>query len=222
MDLTELQDSWRKYDKKLETLAVLTDHALTELKRQKARSTVRRLTFSPITDLLSGVLATLLVGSFLVSNFSSVGYAIPALALHLFALAMIAASARQLVYIAQLDYGESVVVTQAKLAQLKAFRLFKTKWFLLLLVPLWTPFAIVAAKALFDVDAYAAFGLPVILLNLLVGIAIIPFAIWIARRFGPSLQRWPMAKRLTDAIAGADIKAALGKADEISVFNSER
>jgi hypothetical protein len=85
----------------------------------------------------------------------------------------------------------------------------------------WIPFLIVALKGFWDVDAYKVFGTAFLLANLAVGLAIIPLAIWVSRKFGDRMGRSPVMQRLMRELAGYNLNAATGFLATLSEFENE-
>jgi hypothetical protein len=93
---------------------------------------------------------------------------------------------------------------------------------LLLMAPLaWAPLGIVVLEALFGLDAYSVFGSAYIWANVLVGLAVIPLAIWMSRKVGPRVSGSPVIRYLTRTIGGSSLNAATGFLAELSEFEGE-
>jgi hypothetical protein len=186
------------------------------------RTELRRLSFLLTVELLSGILATLLLGSFLADHLDRARFAVPALVLHAVAVFTIAAAARQLVWVGRLDYAAPVVTIQHNLAGLRAERV-RTSRLLLLLSPLlWTPLAIVAAQGLFGFDVVRGFGPLWVASNLAFGLAAIPLAIWATRCFVEGFGGSRFVKQLADDIAGRSLARAKDQLEEIARFEAEQ
>ena len=101
-------------------------------------------------------------------------------------------------------------------------RLRATQWELLTgQVIWWVPFLIVALKGLWGVDAYRAFGGAVLAVDFAFGLAIIPLAIWVSRKFDGRMGRSAFAQRLMRLCAGYDLNAATNFLATLSDFESE-
>jgi hypothetical protein len=221
MELDDLKTAWRELDRRLDAGQAISLHVLRELKLDRARSAMRRLSTLLVFELLSGVVAAILVGSFLADHHDAARFAIPALVLHAAAVFTIVASARQLAQLGRLDYAAPVVSIQHQLAGLRASRLRVTRWLLLLSPLLWTPLAIVAAKGLLGLDLYRTFGPAWIAANLAFGLAAIPLAIVIARRYSARFEDSPLLQHLADDIAGRSLTVARDHLGEIRQFEAE-
>jgi hypothetical protein len=221
MELEELNTAWRELDRRLESSLALNRSLFKELKLVRARSALGGLAGRLWYELISGVVAALLVGSFLAGHQHEPRFAIPAIVLEAAAVLTISASAWQIALVYQLDYSAPVVAIQHELAVLRLWRVRVTRWVLLLAPLLWTPLAIVAAKALLDFDVYRDVGPPWIAANLGFGLAVIPLGFWLANRRAARAARSPVLKHLADDIAGRSLNIATGLVNEIARFEAE-
>jgi hypothetical protein len=104
---------------------------------------------------------------------------------------------------------------------LRAQRIRATMLTLLAAPLLWTPLLIVGLKGLLGLDVYAIFSARYLLANALFGLAVIPLAVWIARRSADRMGRSPLAQRLLRDIAGYNLKAAAGFLSRLARFEAE-
>ncbi len=222
MELDDLKAAWRELDRRLESVLALDRRVLRELKLDKTRSALRRLTGLLVFELIAGVPAVLLLGSFLAEHYAAARFVAPALLLHAVTLFTILASVRQLAMVARIDYSAPILTIQHALAELRASRIRTTYWILVLAPPLWTPLAIVSAKGLFGFDVYREFGPLWVTLNLGVCLAPIPLAIWVARRYAGSFHSSRILEYLADIIAGRSLATARSLLEEIAKFEEER
>jgi serine/threonine-protein kinase len=222
MELDDLKTAWRELDQRLERHNALNWRLVQELKRDRTQSALRPLTRLLVYELLSGIVAALLVGAFLGEHFRDPWYAIPAIVLHVVAVFTIGVAIWQLAWLGRIDYSAPVVAIQHDLAQLGTMRIRTTRWLLLLAPLLWTPLAIVAAQGLFGFDVYQEFGLAWVGANLAFGLAMIPLAIGITRRLAGRFAGSQWLEQLTDSIAGRSLAAARERLVEIAHFEEER
>ena len=221
MELDDLKTAWRELDRRLDAGQAISLDVLKEWKLDRTRSALRRLSALLVFELISGVVAAILLGSFLADHHDTARFAIPAVVLHAAAVFTIVASAWQLARIGRLDYAAPVVAIQHELAALRTSRLRVNRGLLLLSPLLWTPLAIVAAKGLLGLDLYRAFGPAWIAANLAFGLAVIPLAISIARRYSARIENSPLLKHLADDIAGRSLITARDHLEEIRRFEEE-
>ena len=70
-------------------------------------------------------------------------------------------------------------------------------------------------------DAYRLFGIPYLVANLLLGLAIIPLGIWLSKKFSDRMGRSPFFQRLMKDLAGYNLNAATGFLARLSEFEDE-
>ncbi|HVF59417.1 MAG TPA: hypothetical protein VNJ70_06350 [Thermoanaerobaculia bacterium] len=100
MELDELKTLWKETDRRLEAMepALRLNLRLTEAGTlDRTRSKLRFVRLVLWYEVAFGVLAALLVGSYLFDHLGTVRFALPAAALHLVAILVLGLAARQLV-----------------------------------------------------------------------------------------------------------------------------
>lgn len=112
-----------------------------------------------------------------------------------------------------------MVAIQSVLTELALRRVREVRWQWLLMLPLWTPFAIVVAQGIFGFDLYRWFGAGWVAANVVSGIACTPLMVWLARRLDAG--RDGIVGGLLDDIAGRRMADAMGRLDEVAAFESE-
>jgi len=221
MDLEELQRRWEDHDRKLDASIRLNARLLQASVLGRAQTAMRRLSRLVLFELLADLLAPLLLGAFIAGHAAQVRFLVPALVLDLCAIALVAARIHQLAAIGRIDYGAPIVTIQKRLASLRAERIRTTQLTLLFAPLLWTPLLIVSLEAFAGLDAYAAFGAAWLAANLLAGLAVIPLALWISRRFAGRMERSPFVQRLMRDLAGYSLAAAAGVLQSLASFEEE-
>jgi membrane protein implicated in regulation of membrane protease activity len=77
-----------------------------------------------------------------------------------------------------------------------------TLWTLLFAPLMWLPILVVGMLVLFGVDIYEYANTGWLVASVLFGLAVIPSAIFLARRYGPRVKGSATLGRLADAVAG--------------------
>ncbi len=208
MEIEEIKNRWAETNRNLETSVRLNKVLLQQLNLGKANTLLTGLSRGIAFELIVNVIGIVLLGAFAADHIREPRFLLPAVALDVYAIALVAAGARQLAAINGLDYDEPVVVLQKKLVDLRVTRIRTTLWTLLFAPFMWVPLLIVALRGLFGVDAYAA-GPAWLVANALFGVAVIPLAIFVAKRYGSRLASFTPMRALADAIAGRSLTAAL-------------
>jgi hypothetical protein len=221
MELDELKQKWADYDHKLETGLRLNRMLLTANTLDRARSALRRLAILLALGAVATLAIIIVLGTFIYDNFALMRYALPAAVLHVFAIAVLISQIRQLVLILRIDYAQPVATIQKQLVQLRLARIRHIQGALLLATLAWTPLLIVVLWACFGINVYREFSLAWLASNVLLGLAIIPLAIWISKEFGDRMGRSPFLQRFMRDLAGYNLNAATGFLASISEFEKE-
>jgi hypothetical protein len=222
MELDALKEKWAEHDRKLDVSIRLNRQLLMAANMNRVRSPLRRLAFFVGLGALIGLIGPVILGQFIYQHWAEPRFVLPAVVLHVWVIANLAASIRQIAMALQLDYDKPIAVIQKQLESLRVLRIRITQGALLTgQVVWWIPFLIVALKGFWDVDAYKVFGTAFLLANLAVGLAIIPLAIWVSRKFGDRMGRSPVMQRLMRELAGYNLNAATGFLATLSEFENE-
>jgi hypothetical protein len=71
------------------------------------------------------------------------------------------------------------------------------------------------------VDAYAIFNSAWLAANVALGVAVIPLAVWISKRYADRMERSPLLQFLMRDLAGYNLNAATGFLDSLARFEEE-
>lgn len=222
MDMDTFQQKWAEQDRKLDVSIRLNRQLLMASNMTYVQSPLRRFAFFQMLEALAGVAVAMMTGQFIYAHWHEPRFVLPAVALHIWVIANVAASVRQAVMAVQIDYAKPIAVIQKQLESLRVLRISVIRWDLLTgQIVWWVPFMIVAFKSFWGVDAYRVFGETFLTVNMLFGLALIPLAIWLSRKFGERMGRSVIVKGLVTAIAGYNLNAAIRSLGTVSEFASE-
>lgn len=221
MDIEELKELWGESNRRLEASTRLNTQLLAHANLDKAGTSLNRLARGIWFEVLLNFVALIALGAFAADHLREPRFFAPALALGAYALALLAAGVRQIVAIERIDYDAPVVAIQAQLERLRLARVRASIWTLLFAPLMWVPLLIVAARGLFGVDVYSAAAPGWLIANALFGLAVIPLAIAIARRFGGTIEGSAVVQRLAGTISGRNLTAALEAVDALRRFEAE-
>ena len=70
-------------------------------------------------------------------------------------------------------------------------------------------------------DAYKVFGSEFLIANVTIGVAVIPVAIWVSKKFGERMVSSPTMQWLMRELAGYNLNAATGFLRTLSEFKDE-
>lgn len=219
MEFDELKAAWHTLDARIEAGRALNAKVFTELKLERARSARRPLWWFLSTQLAIALGSVVLLGTFLADHWQVPRFAVPAILLDIAAVMLIASTVGQLRVLITIDFGQAVVSIQSILTELAVRRAREVRWQWLLMLPLWTPLAVVVMQGIFGVDIYRWFGAPWIAANVAVGIVLTPLLVWLAQHFGN--LRHEIARRPVDDLAGRRLAEAQRRLDEVVAFGTE-
>jgi hypothetical protein len=86
---------------------------------------------------------------------------------------------------------------------------------------IWIPMLIVGLKGFLGADAYALFDHAWLAANLAFGLAVIPLAVWISRRYADRMERSPLVQRVMRDLAGTNLNAAQDYLGRLARFEEE-
>ena len=175
---------------------------------QNRQSPLYQLRRGIVFELIVNLAGVVLIGAFIGDHARESKFLIPAIVLDAYAIGLVIATVRQLAMLGTVNFGEPVITVQRRLQQLRLLRIRTTLGMLLFAPLMWLPLLIVGARALWGADVYAA-GSAWLIANLAFGLAVIPLAIWLAKRYGARLQQSSALRALADEIAGRSLMAAL-------------
>jgi hypothetical protein len=221
VEMDDLRKTWAEYDRKLDTNIRLSRQLLIAANLDRVRSPLRRLAFFLGLESIIQFAVVAALGSFIYEHIAVMRFALPAAALDVFAIAILIAMVRQIAGALQIDYDKPIATIQKQLEDLRVLRIRYIQGIFLVATLVWTPLLIVTLKGFLGLDAYRLFGSAYLTANLLVGLAIIPLAIWLSRKFSDRMGRSPMIQRVMKDLAGYNLNAAASFLATLSEFAEE-
>jgi hypothetical protein len=222
MDLDILKEKWAEQDRKLGTSIRLNRQFLMAANMNRLQSPLRRFAFFTGMGVFLGLITLVTLGEFIHAHWAEPRFALPAVGLHIWVIAYVAASIRQMAMALQIDYNRPIALIQKQIESLRVLRLQVIRWALLTgQLVWWIPFLIVVLKGLWDVDTYQVLGIRFLIANVALGLALIPAAIWLSRNFGDRMDRSPAVQRLMRDLAGYSLAAASDFLATLSEFERE-
>lgn len=221
LDLDEMKKQWAEHDRKLDESIRLNRQLLSTTNLNGARSAMQRMAAFLGLEAAVQLAVVVALGSFIYEHIAMVRFALPAAALDVFAIAILIALIRQIAGGLQIDYNKPIAVIQKQLGDLRVLRIRYIQGIFLVATLAWTPLMIVTLEGFWGLDAYRLFGAAFLVSNLLVGLAIIPLALWLSKRFSDRMGRSPFVQRLMKDLAGYNLNAAAGFLATLSQFEDE-
>ncbi len=218
MELDELKEKWAEYDRKLESSIRLNHQLLTDTKLNRTRSSLTRLSVYLGLEAVAWLAVIIVLGNFIYEHISMARFAVPAVALDLYSIAMLSSLIRQIALARRIDYSEPIAAIQKQIEALRVLHIRTIQWGVLAGLVGWVPFVIVVFKAVFGVDVYEGAW---VWSNVAFGLALIPMAIWVSKKFGHRLNRSPAIQAFMRSLAGYNLNAAAEFLAELSRFERE-
>jgi hypothetical protein len=222
MELEALKEKWAAHDRKLDVSIRLNRQLLKAANMSRVRSPLRRFAVGAGLVALIGLTGLAILGRFIYQHWAEPRFALPAVVLHVWIVAGVAASVRQMAMALQIDYDKPVAAIQKQIESLRVLRIRVTQWGVLTgQVVWWVPFLIVSLKGLWNVDAYKVCGTAFLLTNVAFGLAVIPLAIRVSKELGDRMGGSPIIQRLMRDLAGYNLNTATGRLAALAEFETE-
>ena len=219
MTLDDMQARWAEYDRKLEAAPIAAAAHIRALDR--AKSTTQRFRAAIAGGVAANAVLAMCFGLFIARHIGEIKWVAPALLLDLGVAVLLIRGIQQLILLSGRDLGESIVDAQRRIESLRTLRVQTNRWTLALAPLLWVPLLIVSLKGLLGVNAYEAFSGGWFVANMLLGIALIPFTMWLSKRFGDRFHDAGWLKRVMDDVSGRSQASAAKFASELETFKRE-
>lgn len=222
MELDALKNKWLEQDRRLDATLRFNRQLLVATKMKRVRGPLQRFAFLVGGGAFLALVILSFLGQFLYTHRAEPRFLIPAVALHAWMVASLAASIAQIFWALRVDYDQPIAVIQKQLVSLRLLRMQITRWALLTgQLVWWIPFLIVALKGFWNVDAYPLLGATFLSVNIAAGLAVIPLAIWVSKRFADRMGRSPAIQALMRELAGYNLNAATDFLATLSAFEKE-
>ena len=222
LTLEDLRSEWSDRSRRLDERLRLSAHLLRDDWIERQRERVGKLGPFGRLSMAIWIAATVLLGLFLGAHTDEPSLFVTALALEVWVVATAIAHVHQKQALLDLDFGLPLLALQARVESLRIARIRAFNIAILTgQIVWWIPFVVVVAGA-FGVNlyewpqfrTYAAW-------NIALGIAFIPLAIWLSRRYGERLSRSSIVRHIADSIAGRDIAVAREVLEKLHRFGSD-
>jgi hypothetical protein len=220
LELDEMKQLWAEQDRKLDANLHLTRLLLTTTRANRARSSLQRLTVGLCLEAAAWLLMALFLGNVIYGHFTMPRAVVPAVALDLYAIGMVAAMLRLMVGIAQIDYGQPITTIQRQVTKLRMLKIRITVGAVLAGTLAWAaiPFLFVGISGVKEINASFRSWLWG---NVAFGVLVIVLAFWLSRKFGNRMDKHPLVHRLMNAISGRSLNQAEAFLAQLSEFEEQ-
>jgi hypothetical protein len=218
VDLDEMKKLWMAQDEKLDESIRLNRELLTSANLTKARSASQRMALLLSLEAVAWFAIVGSLGSFIYHHIGTLRLSLSGIALDVYAIAMLAATIRQIVAIRQIEYGRPIAALQKQIEMLRILRIRITQLALLGGTIVWAPFVIIAGKVFIGVDVVNP---PWLWANVAFALCLIPLALWLSKAFSERMGRFPWIRRMMNNLAGRNLNAAADFLSRLSQFDAD-
>ena len=221
LTLEDLRNEWIDHNRRLDERLRLSTHLLRDdwIERQRQRA----WKVGPFGGfgMAAWITTAVLVGVFLGAHADEPALFATALVIEVWVIATGMAQVQQKLALRNLDFGLPLLELQARVESLRIARIRAFNIALLTgQIVWWIPMIVVVAGA-FGLNLFLS---PQFLVyaawNIALGVAVIPLAIWLSRRYGERLSRSSIMRHIADSIAGRDIAVAREVLETLHRFGS--
>jgi len=221
MELDDLKAEWQAVSERLATIERRLEAPSQVRQRLNAAEQDGGLRLVHATlwyEVTLGIVAVLLVGSYLGDQYATLRFALPAALLQLGAIGVLGVALWQLVTLHQLDYSAPILEVQQRLARLQRVRANANRLVLLASPLLWALLAVVVPHALAGFDVVAAFGGRWVAGNVAFGVAVLAAVGWMHRRRPRWFVASPLMRTLGEDLTGRRVAAAVAHQAALASF----
>jgi serine/threonine-protein kinase len=220
MELDDLKQTLRALEQRLAHESRMTLKAQHERKRRRMHTGLWPLYLTHAAEMVFGLFLTLLVGPFWVSHLDEPHLLIAGVVIHVYAVVMIALSARTLTLLWTLDFGAPVLAIQERLARvrrsyIRAGLIVGLPWWFL-----WLPFSMLFFEML-GFDLYADTSPAWFVSNVVFSVAGMLVTLWFSRALWYRPADAAHRRKLEQAWGGRSLLNVQRCLDELAEFAKE-
>jgi len=221
--LEELRQEWSNHSRRVDERLRLQTDLLREQWMERLREQARKLRPSDMFSIAVWIATMALLGRFLGTHTDQPALFVTAILLDIWVITAGIAQVRQHLALRNLDFSASILELQSRVESLRIARIQSFNIFFLTgQIVWWIPFIVVVVAGVFGVNLYSLAPFRVFAAwNIAAGIAFIPLAIGLSRRYGERLSHSSIVRHIADSIAGRDIAAAREYLEKLRRFGGE-
>jgi hypothetical protein len=221
ISLEELRHEWSDRSRRLDERLRVSAQLLRDDWIERQRGRVRKVGPFGRFNFAVYIAALALLGHFLGTHANQPALFVTALIMGIWVIATGIAHMRQQQAVRNLDFGLPILELQARIESLRIARIRSFNLALLTgQIVWWIPLVVVVAGA-FGANLYLSPRFRIFAAwNLAFGIAFIPLAIWLSRRYGERLSRSSIGRHIADSISGRDLAIARDLLEKLRRFGS--
>ncbi len=208
LDLDKMQGAWRQHSQRVEASLQLDVEGVRNRLKLGTASAFKRHLLWLTSEIVFGGATLLALLAFMISERTDVLYvaaSVPLLALALFAFTT---DIRHWRILSRLNLSAPIIQVRGVLDGVRARRLLVAKWIALSACLLWLPLIAVLCKAAFAWDLLRGLPVSVLMVNLALGILLIPIGMRVFGWFTERFEDAPAFQRFIENASGTSFSAA--------------
>lgn len=214
-------ERWAQRNEEAGRIVVVDRAALRGLTANGTRGPLRRFAIGLWVELVLAIVPVVWLGNFAAGVWNAPVVFALTVVLDVFAILLLVNVALQLATLHSIDYAAPVVNMQAALERLRVLRLRAARGIFAFAVLAWLPMCVVGFAALFGVSAVRMLDVPWMIVNLLVGIAFVPLAIWLCRLAQTRAGSSRAVRAVVETISGSSLNAAFAALERVETFRQD-
>jgi hypothetical protein len=215
-------ERWAERNAELGRIVVVDRAALQALTAGAARGPLRWFAAGLWVELVLAILPVVWLGNVAAGAVRWPLVFASAVVLDVFAILLLVNVAMQLATLKGIDYDGPVARVQSAIERLRLLRLRAARGIFVFAVFAWLPLCIVGFGAIFGYDAVAMLDRNWVVVNFVVGVAVIPLAVWLSRIFEARAGSSRIVRTVLGTISGTNLSAATAALDRVRAFADAR
>lgn len=222
MEIDDLKKRWQSQDRKIGEILRINQRLQLRAEFAGSRGWVRWFRVGAVAEILMALVCLVWTGAFIRAHFEEPRFLVPAAALHLWLVSAIGIAIARYVRAGFIDYSAPVLAIQRQIEDLRIFSARSLQLLFVFGCAVWgAPFSIVASRGLFGIDLFAALGMPLVSMILIVstvlGFAVVKVCKFYVKRSNSS--SW--ISKSAQALSGYSLSAASDQLLTIESFERE-
>ncbi|UII24480.1 hypothetical protein LVD15_14230 [Fulvivirga maritima] len=217
METAELIKMMEAYDSKLDKALKMDSLYVERLTLKRPANRANRLLFYRMSEVLVFSVAVLFFGWFVAKHWGNTPLVISGIVVHLFAIIALVGSIGQVALLQQVDFAKPIVEIKKKIERVNAHQLLFVK-LLLLSVPVWWAYALVALKLLIGVDLYTHLEYDFVIRYLILNFLLIVPVLWFLNKLSHQNMHINWVRKTIAFLVGRKTNEALLELKELERF----
>lgn len=217
MEEDKLKELIASYDKKLDDILNLNKSSLKKIKLDNTKKQTRFIVILRSIEVFSFSVLALYLGKYIANNWFTTHLVVSGIILHIFTLIALIGSIGQLVLLQQVDYARPIIEIRKKIELVNSHALLFLK-LVLLSIPVWWAYPIVAFDYFFNIDLYTNINTDFALKYVVINALLIFPLVWLFNKLTYKNIHLKWVQKTIGFFADTKTKKAIEFLNEIDEF----